>query len=74
MHGQDLSAYHHMIGSHFAYPDQAEQWSQYSLSTEQLDHYREQGFVSGVPLLSDAQVDLLREELDTFFEPDHAGR
>ncbi len=74
MNNQDLSACHHPVGSDFAYPDEAGKWSQYALSAEQVAHYHDQGFVSGIKLLSDAQVDLLRGELEAFFQPDHAGR
>ena len=70
---KDLSAHHHMIGSCLPQTKQSNGLNtrfprNNSTTTEN------RVFVSGVPLLSDAQVDLLREELDTFFEPDHAGR
>jgi hypothetical protein len=67
MNNQDLSACHHPVGSDFAYPDEAGKWSQYALSAEQVAHYHDQGFVSGIKLLSDTQVDLLRGELEAFF-------
>lgn len=44
------------------------------LTDGQLEFYRENGYVSGVRILSDEQVERLREELSELFEPDHDGR
>ncbi len=43
------------------------------LSPEQLDFYHEHGYVSGVRLLDDAQVDALCEELERLFDRNHPG-
>ena len=45
----------------------------YRLDPEQLDGYRENGFVSGVRLLSDGQVDMLCAELERLLDPKHPG-
>ena len=44
-----------------------------ALTGDQLDFYRENGYVSGIRILSDEQVERLREELSELFEPDHDG-
>lgn len=43
------------------------------LSEEQLDQYERDGYVSGIKIFEDAQVDALRSELETFFQSDHPG-
>ena len=45
----------------------------YRLGQEQLDFYRENGFVSGVRLLGDDQVDMLCSELERLLDPKHPG-
>ena len=70
---EDLSRYDRPVGSMFRIPEAPEQWRQYALSETQLDSYRRDGYVSGVRLLSDEQVDVLREELTPLFDPTHPG-
>ena len=69
----DLSRYGRPIGSIFRIPQSVEERRQYALSEEQLSFYRQEGYVSGIRLLSDEQVDVLREELAPLFDPGHAG-
>src|SRR4051794_35795003 len=66
---EDLSRYHHPISSLF--PRQAVQ--QYRLSPEQLAFYEENGYLSGIRILNDEQLAVLREELWTLVDPAHAG-
>ncbi len=70
---EDLSRYSRPIGSMFRIPEAMEEWRQYALSDEQLSFYRREGYVSGVRLLSDEQVDVLREELAPLYDPRHPG-
>ncbi|MBC8876163.1 MAG: phytanoyl-CoA dioxygenase family protein [Planctomycetes bacterium] len=70
----DLSKRHELAGDLFSTPQTREQSEAYRLTEEQLAFYRENGFVGGVRVLSDEQVDALREELSGFFAPEHAGR
>ena len=67
---EDLSRYHHPITSLFA---TADDWSRYRLSNEQVEFYRENGYVAGIRMLSDDQLDALREELAGLVEPTHSG-
>jgi ectoine hydroxylase-related dioxygenase (phytanoyl-CoA dioxygenase family) len=48
--------------------------SQYELSGEQVSFFHENGYVSGIKILDDAQIDVLREQLEKFFDPEHNGR
>jgi len=67
---EDLSRYHHPITSLFA---TADDWSHYRLSNEQVEFYRENGYVAGIRMLSDDQLDALRGELAALVEPTHPG-
>jgi hypothetical protein len=67
----DLSERHEPVGSLFPPPQNAEDREQYRLSSEQVEFFRESGYVTGVRILDDAQVDSLCEELEALFDPQH---
>ncbi len=70
----DLAEQHEPVGDLFPQPSSPEEWDALRLSDEQVAFYEEHGYLSGVRLLTDEQVDALRGELDEFFSPDHSGR
>jgi ectoine hydroxylase-related dioxygenase (phytanoyl-CoA dioxygenase family) len=70
---KDLSIYHDLIGNLFAKPSTAEEWARYRLSDEQIIFYREHGYLAGVKILNDEQIDALREELRELVDPAHPG-
>ncbi len=70
----DLSHHHQPISPLFSPPAAPETWDRYKLSDEQVAFYHEQGYLSGIRVLSDEQVDALRAELSEFFNPQHEGR
>lgn len=69
----DLADRHHLVGDMFNLPKNQEEWDQYRLSEEQISHYHEYGYLSGIKLLEDRQVDLLRKELNELMDPRHPG-
>jgi ectoine hydroxylase-related dioxygenase (phytanoyl-CoA dioxygenase family) len=70
---KDLSTYHQPIGELFRRPSRPEEWAKYSLSDEQVDFYREHGYLAGVRILNDEQVDVLRKEVAALVDPKHPG-
>jgi ectoine hydroxylase-related dioxygenase (phytanoyl-CoA dioxygenase family) len=69
----DLSSRHQPIGSFVRVPHSREQLDRYRLSREQVEFFHENGYLKGVRILSDEQVDTLREELNGLFDPQHPG-
>lgn len=69
----DLSEKHQLVGDLFAPPASRDEWDQFRLSDEQLEFYRENGYLPGVRILSDEQADALCDELSDFFDPNHDG-
>lgn len=69
----DLSLSHSPVGTLFESlsPDTARE--KYSLGPEQVRHYHDQGYVAGVPILTEAQCDALCEELAGLTDPKHPG-
>jgi ectoine hydroxylase-related dioxygenase (phytanoyl-CoA dioxygenase family) len=65
----DLSIRHGLISNLFAVPDSDEEWRRFRLSKDQIEFYKENGYLSGIRMLSDTQIDVLREELVTLAEP-----
>lgn len=59
----DLANYSHPIANIFKQPTTAAEWEQYVLSKEQVDFFKENGYLSGVKILAEEQVDLLNQEL-----------
>jgi hypothetical protein len=71
---RDLSQIHELVSSLFELPRTKAEWDRYRLTDEQVAFFHEQGYVSGVQILSAAQVDVLRSELAEWFQPGHPGQ
>lgn len=67
--GADLSTRHECVTELFAHAEPA----QCRLSDAQVEFFHAQGYLMSVPLLTAPQVAVLREELDTFVDPEHPG-
>jgi ectoine hydroxylase-related dioxygenase (phytanoyl-CoA dioxygenase family) len=59
----DLSRYHEPISSLFPSPASLEEWQQFRLSEEQVEFFNENGYLAGVRMLTDEQVEALRAQL-----------
>lgn len=70
---EDLSRYHHPVSDLFPRPLTPEEWSSYRLSDEQVEFYEEHGYVAGIRVLNDAQLQKLRDELSALLDPAHEG-
>ena len=66
----DLSNYHHPISDLFQWPKEPSDWSGLKLTAEQISFYHENGYLAGLHLLTDDQVEALRNELDVLTDPD----
>ena len=69
----DLALRHEPITELFPRPKDPVEWERHLLSEEQLVQFKEQGFVNGIRLLSDEQIDVLRAELAEMTDPNHEG-
>lgn len=70
---RDLSEVHGFVGDWFSWPKSEEEWRSYRLTDEQLACYREQGYVAGIRVLDDAQIEALREALARLTDTSHPG-
>jgi ectoine hydroxylase-related dioxygenase (phytanoyl-CoA dioxygenase family) len=69
----DLASVHGPITDLFPRPISADDWERYRLSDEQVEHFREYGYVAGIRVLTPEQVETLRAELAGWFQPEHDG-
>ena len=69
----DLSQFHHPITALFPRLDGSDT-AEYRLSDEQVAFFHENGYLTGVRILTDAQIEALRAELSQFFEKGHEGQ
>jgi ectoine hydroxylase-related dioxygenase (phytanoyl-CoA dioxygenase family) len=70
---EDLSRHHTPVGNLFSQPGKPAEWNRYALTREQIDFYRTNGYLAGVRMLDDDQVEALRAELAQLMDPTHAG-
>jgi ectoine hydroxylase-related dioxygenase (phytanoyl-CoA dioxygenase family) len=70
----DFSSLHDCVSDLFPKPKNKDEWDQYRLSEDQVNFFREQGYLSGVQLLNENQIEHLRTELTEFFEKSHEGQ
>lgn len=68
---KDLADYHHLISDIFRQPQTKEEWDPYRLTKEQVSYYHEYGYLSGIKLLKDWQIDVLNDELAEITDPNH---
>src|SRR5437588_2026042 len=71
---EDLSRYHQPVSALFPRSTSTRDWERYRLTEEQLEFFRENGYLKGVRILNDEQVEALRAELEQLMDPAHPGR
>jgi ectoine hydroxylase-related dioxygenase (phytanoyl-CoA dioxygenase family) len=67
----DLADHHGLISDIFQWPKSREAWEKYRLTDDQVAHFHENGYLSGIKLLDEKQVERLRQELEEVMDPDH---
>ncbi len=70
---EDLSHHHELVSDLLTLPRSASEWQRYRLSDEQVRFFHENGYLSGIRILNEAQVERLRTELQELFDPKHPG-
>jgi ectoine hydroxylase-related dioxygenase (phytanoyl-CoA dioxygenase family) len=71
---EDLSTKHHQVSTVFPRAKTAEEWSRYRLTDEQVAFFETNGYLAGIRLLNDEQIEVLRDELSSFTDSSHPGR
>ena len=66
---EDLSTRHNLISGLFKRPASPREWRAHSLTAEQVSFYKENGYVAGIRVLNDEQIEALRGELTALMDP-----
>ena len=69
----DLSTYHNPITRLFKHPANREDWEPYRLTKEQVEFFHHRGYLAGLRIFSDQQIETLRTELMELIDPKHPG-
>ena len=69
----DLSIQHHPITPLFKQLSSREEWEPYRLADEQIEFFHTYGYLAGISLLDDKQIEVLRTELAELIDPSHPG-
>ena len=70
---EDLSQRHDLVSDFVSLPRSAAEWDRYRLREEQVRFFHENGYLSGIRILSEEQVERLLTELQELFDPKHPG-
>jgi len=68
---KDLADEHQLISDIFQWPTSKEEWNQYRLTDEQVAHFHEYGYLAGIKLLNENQIEVLRKDLEEVMDPKH---
>src|SRR5207253_9279700 len=71
---EDLSKHHHPVGNLFPWPAGANEFARFRLTDEQFEFFKSNGYLAGVPMLNEGQVEVLRAELAQLASPSHPGK
>lgn len=73
MQVKDLSEVHSQITNMFPWPKTKNDWDQYRLSKEQVNFFNESGYLAGVKMVNEDQLEILRAELFSLADPSSEG-
>jgi hypothetical protein len=68
---KDLADYHGPITDLFARPQTKEDWDQYRLTRDQIEFFHENGYLAGIKMLDEVQIQALKTALDEVSDPLH---
>jgi ectoine hydroxylase-related dioxygenase (phytanoyl-CoA dioxygenase family) len=66
----DLSTVHTLISDLFEWPSSRDEWKQYELTEEQIEFFKENGYLANIKMLDDRQIKILKDELEGLTTPD----
>ena len=67
----DLSKMHKLVSDLFHWPASKSDWEKFKLTDKQVSFFNENGFLAGIKMLDDAQVNFLRNELSEVADTSH---
>ena len=68
---EDLAIRHALLTDLFPSLSAEQAWERYALSKEKIEFFNEYGYLAGIRLLDDQQIDQLNRELEEIQDPSH---
>ncbi len=68
---QDLSEIHQPLGKLGEFPKSARQWEEFQLMKQQIANFDRDGYLAGIHVLDDAQIEILNGELAGLMKKSH---
>src|SRR6266571_2414960 len=69
----DLSSFPSPLTNLFAAPKTAKDWKRYRLAEDQVEFFHANGYLAGIRVLNDEQIEALRNELACLIDLNHPG-
>lgn len=69
----DLSSVHQLVADLFRWPQNEREWQQYALREDQIRFFQENGYLAGVKMLEEHQIEVLKAELSELVQATHPG-
>lgn len=67
----DLSTHHQPVTELFKQPSTIAEWATYGLTQDQIQFFSEHGYLAGVRVLNDEQIEILRQQLAKLADVNH---
>ena len=71
MEVMDLSKVHGLISELFQWPVSKAEWESYMLTKEQVSFFNENGYLAGIKMLTDRQVEMIKKDLEEIANVNH---
>ena len=73
MRVKDLSTIHNSITDMFHLPETKSEWEKYALTQDQINFFHEHGYLAGVKMLDEEQIEQLKKELSLVMDTSNPG-
>ena len=70
---KDLSTVHALVSDLFQQPKTKEEWEQYKLTDEQVNFFKENGYLANVKMLDEKQIAIIKSEIEQLADTKHPG-
>jgi len=70
---RDLADYDHPVSDLFPLPRTSEEWDRYKLTDEQVKFFQDNGYLSGIKMLDEWQIDQLTDQLKDVMDAGNAS-
>lgn len=67
----DLSQFHAPVSDFVSWPQNADEWERFRLTEKQIADFERDGYIAGIQILDEKQIEILCSELDGLMQREH---